>query len=128
MKIANLIACAATVVLCAAPARAATPSAKIAATFGNTVMSIYPDGRSQKIWLKPDGSWSGQSRRGHPLAGSWTAKGDQVCLKQSRPALPFGHFCQVFPNDPATGVDSKDLTGAKIHLKLVRGHVTKAES
>lgn len=127
MKIRILTVATVVVALSAASAQAAQPSAKIAATFGNTVMSIYPDGRSQKIWLKADGSWTGQSRRGNPLAGSWTAKGDQVCLKQTKPALPFGHFCQVFPHDPATGVDSKDLTGTKIHLKLVKGHVTKSE-
>jgi hypothetical protein len=110
-------------------AQAAAPaSAKIAATFGNTVMSVYPDGRSQKIWLKEDGSWTGQSRRGNPLAGKWTAKGDKVCLKQTSPAIPFVTFCQEFPNDPAKGMDSKDLTGTKIHLKLVKGHVTKSAS
>ncbi|HEY3695753.1 hypothetical protein [Phenylobacterium sp.] len=104
------------------------PSGKIAAAFGNTVLSIYPDGRSQKIWLKEDGSWTGLSRRGNPLAGNWTAKGDQVCLKQTHPPIPFFKFCQTLPDDPETGIDSKDLGGTKIHLKLVKGHVTKAES
>ena len=126
MKMTNLLAAASAAILCAASTQAAAPSAKIAATFGNTVMSIYPDGRSQKIWMKADGSWTGQSRRGNPLAGTWTAKGDQVCLKQTRPALPFGHICEIFPDDPATGIDAKDLTGRKIHLKLVKGHVTKS--
>lgn len=128
MKLRNLILPTVALALSAAAAQATPPSAKIATAFGNTVLSIYPDGRSQKIWLNEDGSWTGQSRRGNPLAGSWTAKGEQVCLKQSKPALPFGHFCQVFPNDPATGVDSKDLTGTKIHLRLVKGHVTKSRS
>ena len=116
------------VLLLAAPAaaQAAAPSAKIAATFGNTVMSVYPDGRSQKIWLKEDGSWTGQSRRGNPLAGKWTAKGDKVCLKQTSPPMFGFGFCHVFPNDPAAGIDSKDLTGTKIHLKLVKGHITRS--
>lgn len=126
----KLSLCALALSLCASAiaSEASVPSAKIAATFGNTVVSIYPDGRSQKIWLKEDGSWTGQSRRGRPLAGSWTAKGDQVCLKQSKPLMPFGHFCQVLPADPKTGVDSKDLSGTKIHLKLVKGHVTTDQS
>jgi len=126
MNLSKLVAATA-VALFALSAQAAAPSAKVATAFGNTVLSIYPDGRSQKIWLKDDGSWTGQSRRGNPLAGSWTVKGEQVCLKQTKPALPFGHFCQLFPNDPATGIDSKDLTGTRIHLKLVKGHVTKAQ-
>lgn len=112
----------------AAPiAQAAPASAKIAATFGNTIVSTYSDGRSQKVWLKDDGSWTGLSRRGNPLAGKWTAKGDKVCLKQTSPAIPFFSFCQELPNDPAKGMDSNDLTGRKIHLKLVKGHVTKSE-
>ena len=102
-------------------------SAKISTAFGNTVVSIYPDGRSQKIWLKDDGTWTGLSRRGNALAGTWNAKGDQVCLKQTKPSLPFGHFCQAFPDDPTKGIDSKDLTGTKIHLKLIKGHVTKSD-
>lgn len=93
----------------------------VAATFGNTVMSIYPDGRSQKIWMHPDGTWTGQSRRGIPLAGRWNMKGDKVCLRQSRPpTLPIS-FCQTFPKDPDLGLTSRDLTGQTIHLQIVKG-------
>jgi hypothetical protein len=109
-------------------ARAADPSVSpaspnVSAVFGNTVMSVYPDGRSQKIWLTSDGKWTGLSRRGNPLAGTWTLKGEKICLRQSRPpTLPIS-FCEVFPADPAKGIDAKDLTGTPIHLKLVKGHV-----
>jgi hypothetical protein len=97
------------------------------AAFGNTVFSIYPDGRSQKVWFAPDGTWTGLSRRGTPLAGVWTVKGPKICLKQSRPpTLPIS-FCQIFPEDPAKGMDAKDLTGTPIHLKLVKGHVDRVE-
>jgi hypothetical protein len=93
----------------------------IAATFGNTVMSIYPDGRSQKIWMRADGTWTGQSRRGIPLAGRWAMKGDKVCLRQSKPpTLPIS-FCQVLPKDPDVGLTSHDLTGQTIHLQIVKG-------
>ena len=99
----------------------------VAATFGNTVVSVYPDGRSQKIWMNPDGTWTGLSRRGNPLAGKWTVKGEKVCLRQSHPpTLPIS-FCQVLPADPNAGVDSTDLLGTKTHLKLVKGHVTQGE-
>jgi hypothetical protein len=93
----------------------------VQATFGNTVFSMYPDGRSQKIWLHPDGTWEGKSRRGVALSGKWTLKGDRVCLRQSRPpTLPIS-FCQVMPKDPAITLTSKDLTGQTIHLKIVKG-------
>ena len=106
-------------------ADAPSTSGPVAAAFGNTVFSVYPDGRSQKIWLAPDGKWTGLSRRGNALAGTWTTKGEKVCLKQSQPpTLPIS-FCQTFPEDPMKGIDAKDLTGQHIHLKLVKGHVEK---
>lgn len=120
-------ACAATAVYAAEPAKAPAEKANVAATFGNTVLSIYPDGRAQKIWMQPDGSWTGLSRRGNPLAGKWTVKGEKVCLRQSKPpTLPIS-FCEPFPADPAKGVESKDLTGTPIHLRLVKGHVEKVD-
>ena len=114
-------------VLMAAPlgAQAApAPSANVAAAFGNTVLTIDPDGRSRKIWLRPDGTWTGRSRRGLDLAGKWTTKGDKVCLTQSKPRL-FGSMCELFPSDPKVGIDAKDPTGKMVHLKLVKGHVEK---
>jgi hypothetical protein len=113
---------AAVLVAAALPGQAAAPSANVAAAFGNTVVSVDPDGRSRKIWLQPDGSWTGKSRRGLALAGKWTVKGDKVCMSQSKPRL-FGDLCQVFPTDPKTGIDTKDPMGTRIHLKLVKGHV-----
>jgi hypothetical protein len=111
----------------AVAAQAAEPSG-VATAFGNTVMSIYADGRSQKLWLQPDGTWTGLSRRGNPLAGKWTQKGKKICLRQTHPpTLPLS-FCQAFPQDPEKGVDARDLAGRAIHLKLVKGHVTKSES
>ena len=103
---------------------AAAPPANVSAAFGNTVLTVDPDGRSRKIWLRPDGSWTGLSRRGLDLAGKWTAQGDKVCLSQSKPRLP-GRMCQVFPTDPKVGLNAKDPGGKTVHLKLVKGHVTK---
>jgi hypothetical protein len=115
-------ALAAAVSFAALNAQAADLS-RIAAAFGNTVMSIYPDGRTQKIWLHPDGEWEGQGRDGRPLAGHWTLKGDKVCLRQSKPpTLPFS-YCTSFPADPHVGVvwTSKDFGGTPIRLTVLRG-------
>lgn len=114
-------------VLLAAPlaARAAPQApADVSAAFGNTLLTIDPDGRSRKIWLQPDGTWTGLSRRGLDLAGKWKVEGDKVCLSQSKPALP-GSMCETFPTDPEAGVEAKDPTGKTIRLKLVKGHVEK---
>jgi len=107
------------------PVQAAPPaSAKVDAAFGNTVLTIDPDGRSRKIWMKPDGTWTGLSRRGLDLAGTWTAKGDQVCIKQSKPRLP-GSMCNRFPAEIGATLQAKDPSGKAIQLKLVKGRVTK---
>ena len=96
---------------------------RVATAFGNTVMSIYPDGRTQKIWLHPDGLWDGVSRRGEPLSGKWTVKGEKVCLRQTRPpTLPFS-YCTGFPDDPHVGVTwtAKDFGGTPIKLTVLKG-------
>jgi hypothetical protein len=103
---------------------AAAPAANVSAAFGNTLLTIDPDGRSRKIWLQPDGTWTGLSRRGLDLAGKWKVDGEKVCLSQSKPAL-FGSMCQKFPSDPGVEVEAKDPTGTVVHLKLVKGHVEK---
>ena len=103
---------------------AAAPQAHVDAAFGNTLLTIDPDGRSRKIWLKPDGTWTGLSRRGLALAGTWTTKGDKLCLKQSKPRLP-GSMCEKFPSRLGVSVNAKDPSGKTVQLKLVKGHVTK---
>jgi hypothetical protein len=106
-----------------APSDAPSPGATqtVQATFGNTVISLYPDGRSQKLWLHPDGTWDGKSRKDKPLSGRWTMKGDRVCLRQVRPpTLPIS-FCQAMPKDPAVTLTSHDLTGQTIRLRIVKG-------
>jgi hypothetical protein len=107
----------------AAGATAADSAEQVKPAFGNTVLSIYPDGRSQKIWMHPDGSWDGQSRRGTPLAGRWSVKDGKVCMKQSKPpTLPLA-YCTAFPENTYVGVTwaSKDMAGAPIQLKVVKG-------
>lgn len=102
-----------------AQSAAAAPSA-VQAAFGNTVLIVDPDGRSRKIWLKPNGTWAGRSRRGLQLAGTWTAKDDKVCMSQSKPRI-FGSMCQALPNF-GESVEAKDPSGGTVHLKLVKGH------
>ena len=95
----------------------------VAAAFGNTVVSTYPDGTSQKIWLHPDGSWDGVSRKGVHLVGHWTLRDDKVCLRQSKPpTLPIS-YCTTVPAGSAPGVQwtGKDVVGRPITLSLMKG-------
>ncbi|MDB5467785.1 MAG: hypothetical protein JWQ46_2547 [Phenylobacterium sp.] len=108
----------------------AAATADLQPAFGNTVVSTYPDGRTLQVWLHPDGSWDGQSRRGTALAGHWTVKGDKVCFRQSTPpTLPIS-FCSPFPQHPEVGAQwaSKDISGTPIHLTLEKGIIQKPVS
>jgi hypothetical protein len=108
----------------AVPTVAAAQAADASAAFGNTLLTIDPDGRSRKIWLKPDGTWTGLSRRGLNLAGTWSVRGEKVCLKQSKPRLP-GSLCERLPGEVGASLSSKDPSGKVVQLKLVKGRVTK---
>ena len=122
VKIAALAATCGLLAVAAPGARAADMTA-VAPAFGNTVLALYPDGRSQKIWLHADGTWDGLSRRGQPLAGRWQLKGQQVCMRQVKPpTLPIS-FCTPFPERTEPGVQwtSHDVVGEPIKLTLMKG-------
>ena len=107
----------------AGPGLSAEADPRVAAAFGNTIVSTYPDGRSQKIWLRRDGGWTGLSRSHKDIAGSWSWKGGKVCLRQKTPpTLPFS-YCAALPQDAQMGAawTAKDFAGTPIQLKLVRG-------
>ena len=93
----------------------------VAPAFGNTVVSSYPDGTSQKIWLHPDGSWDGVSRKGKHLAGHWTLRDSKVCLRQSSPpTLPIS-YCTAVPTSGDAQWSSKDVLGRPIPPSLMKG-------
>ncbi len=95
----------------------------VSAAYGNTIVTTYPDGRIQEVWLQPNGAWTGIGRTHRSLAGSWTMKGEKICLRQQRPAtLPFS-YCTAFPEKAKVGDawTSKDFFGTPIQVKLVAG-------
>jgi hypothetical protein len=106
----------------AAPAKAAEPRG-VQAAFGNTVKALYPDGRYQRIWLHADGTWDAIGRRGKASSGKWTVKGEQVCLKQSKPIPVPISYCTDFPSDGGIGAvwTGKDMHGEPIKLTVVKG-------
>jgi hypothetical protein len=95
--------------------------AAIAPAFGNTIVSKYPDGTSQKIWLHADGSWDGVSRKGKHLAGHWALHANEVCLRQSSPpTLPI-RYCTAVPASGDAQWSGKDVLGRPITLSLMKG-------
>jgi hypothetical protein len=118
----NLLLSAAAVLLVAGAAHA-EPAGGLAAAFGNTVKATYPDGRFQRYWFQPDGTWRAIGRRGTASSGKWTQKGESVCLKQQKPFGSPVKYCTTFPASGHLGSSwaAKDAGGGKITLSLVKG-------
>ena len=80
--------------LAAAVAAPAAASAEIDDTFGNTVLSRYPDGGWVKHWFNQDGSYAAEFSDGRRLAARWRVEGQRVCLNGIRPAfMMISRFC-----------------------------------
>jgi hypothetical protein len=90
--------------------------------FGNTIVSTYPDGRTGKLWLKPDGSYTAKGRRGDPSSGHWRVKNAKLCLKQSSPIPTPISFCTAIPSGGMEHAwSAKAVTGEAIRVQLVKG-------
>jgi hypothetical protein len=101
---------------------AETPPPALKAAFGNTILSTYPDGRTARMWLAPDGTYSGTGRRKLPSSGRWTVKDDKLCLKQQKPMPAPMSFCTPLPQGvPGSSWKTKAATGEQIQVKIVPG-------
>ena len=103
------------------PCGAADKSA-LAAAFRSTVVSTYPDGRQAKLWLNSNGSYTAEGRRHGRSRGNWKIKGDQICLRQTKPpSVPFS-YCTVIPHGGVGATwKAKAVTGEAITVKVVKG-------
>jgi hypothetical protein len=95
---------------------------KVSGAFGNTIVSTYPDGRTGRLWLHEDGSYSAKGRKGDPSSGHWSVKGEKVCLKQAKPmAVPFSFCTGMGAAKVGASWDGKAVTGEKIKIRMVKG-------
>ena len=103
---------------------AAAETRGVAASFGNTVKALYPDGKYQWLWFRADGTWEAFGRRGKWSSGKWSEKdAGKVCLKQAKPiSIPF-KYCTDFPATGGVGAvwTSKSMEGDPIKVTVVRG-------
>ncbi|HWF00473.1 MAG TPA: hypothetical protein VG248_11805 [Caulobacteraceae bacterium] len=127
--LSSLVAAAAAIA-CAqaqgAPQRDAADTGRVRAAIGNTIVETYPDGRQAEIWLKADGSYTGEGRRHDMSNGTWSVKGEQICFRQQHPSVPFGfgHLCRDIPEvSIGQSWTSKAATGEPVKVRLARGHV-----
>ena len=107
--------------LAAPPAVAAVTAADLKPAFSNTIVSAYPDGRKAKLWLNANGSYRAQGRRGKPSSGTWSLKGERICLKQSKPFRAPTYCTNVVKGGVGTSWASKAVTGEKIRVTVVDG-------
>ena len=100
----------------------AAPPTGLEPTFGNTLLSTYPDGRQARLWLHKDGTYNGKGRRGGPSSGVWSVKGDKLCLNQKKPVkAPFAFCTPLFKGGIGASWPAKAPTGEKITVKLMKG-------
>jgi hypothetical protein len=94
----------------------------LAATFDNTIVSTYGDGRRAKLWLDRDGQYRGEGASRDASSGRWTVKREKLCLKQARPMpIPFS-FCTAVINIAVGSVwPAKSVFGEPLTVELVRG-------
>lgn len=119
----RFLAAAALAALFGADVSAAAPSS-VQAAFGNTVVSTYPDGRTGLLWIKADGTYTAKGRRRLPSSGTWSVRGEKVCLKQKKPKAAPLAYCTKFPNGGVgASWQGRAVTGEKITIKLVRGRL-----
>jgi hypothetical protein len=111
-------------ILLAAPVALAAPPSAVDKSFGNTIVSTYPDGRQAELWLQRGGTYTAEGRRHDRSSGHWKTKGDKLCLSQSSPIpVPFS-YCTAIPNGGVGATwSAKAVTGEAIRVKLIRGHV-----
>lgn len=111
-----------TVIVCAAAPATAAPAASeaIKRTFGNTIVSTYPDGRKSYLWLEADGTFKMVSRSRAASSGEWSMKGDQICLKRVHPPAPF-QYCTPAPL--AETWVARSVFGEKLHVTVAKGVV-----
>ena len=97
---------------------------RIEAVFGNTIVSTYPDGRVAYLWLKADGPYELLNRRRTTSGGAWTVKGEEVCMRQSKPIPAPMVFCTPAPTgDGSAPWKAKALTGEQVSVRVVKGIV-----
>jgi|GEM_PF-1731540 hypothetical protein len=101
----------------------AEASSPVAAAFGATIVSTYPDGRTAELYLQRDGGYTARGRRADGSSGRWKVNDGKLCLSQSSPfPSPFDYCTPVPDRGLNTTWSAKAVTGETIQVKLVKGH------
>jgi hypothetical protein len=66
--------------------------------FGNTIVSVHPDGRRAKLRINRDHTYWAMSRAGKQSGGVWALKGEKICLSQKSPFPGPFSVCKDLPS------------------------------
>lgn len=85
-------------------------------------MSTYPDGRTAKLWLRPEGVYTAEGREHEPSNGRWRVTDGKLCLTQMRPfAFGFVYCTALSQFSSGTRWMSRAVTGETIEIRLLQG-------
>lgn len=119
--VCSLFTAAVLTAFAAAPATAAEPTG-LEAAFRATIVSTYPDGRTARLWLHQDGSYTARGRRGDLSSGRWTQKGEKLCMKQRRPLpVPFSFCTPMVEGGIGTTWAATAVSGEPVKVRLEPG-------
>ena len=110
------------VLLAVAGITASAPAASVEAAFGNTIVTTYPDGKSTRTWLHPDGTYDALRANGDRTGGVWKIKNGELCISQKRPVYVPLVFCTaIVPGGVGTSWNARGLLGQPVRNTLVPG-------
>lgn len=122
--VAATIGCGAAGLAAAADTDTPAGTSAVRGAFGNTIVETYPDGRKARIWLKSDGTYSGEGRKNDVSSGHWNVKSGQLCFHQSHPFAFGASYCTPIPKvGMGEPWQAKAFTGEEITVKVEHGHV-----
>ena len=113
-------ALAAVMIAATAPMPASTTALEPA--FGNTIVTLYPNGKVTRTWLHRDGTYDALRANGDQTGGVWKVKGEQLCITQKRPVFVPLVFCTpIVPGGVGVSWSAKGLLGEPVRNTLVAG-------
>ncbi|HRD47305.1 MAG TPA: hypothetical protein PLF78_12565 [Caulobacter sp.] len=124
MSASILIAAASIVVM----ATSAPDADVLRPAFNNTIVSVYPDGKSTRLWLHSDGTYDAQRANGQRTGGVWQLKGEKVCITQKRPFYVPMAFCTAIPPSGGIGASwmARGLKGEPVRHTLTAGGMPRS--
>ena len=101
---------------------AAVDASPLEASFGNTILSTYPNGMTAALYLNRDGGYTGLGRRSEFIDGRWSLSPGKVCFRQSRPfPVPFA-ICRPLVTAAIGDLwTAKATTGETLSVTLLAG-------